>query len=773
MKKTKLVLALISGLTVLFACLGFLGYFGFKTLRRNHLRMEAREAFAAEDWENAEKLLKQYVEKDPDSEEDYVFLAQVYRHFGNAEEEMRCWARVVTLNPLKPEYRKDYTASALTARDFGHLYSTLRHKLILNEELSPKDQKLYIICAVITNHIKEAEQYCNLMTVETPDLFQQDDLGRFAEFLVTYQQHSPGEHSLFLDLGVRSDDSFVRLESILFSIADLELSDQDKSAIAEQKEKMLKQAVELNPFAGIPFLAEFYFTRLQFGSVIELAGPYLEHIVHIPLAVYYAESCVYDAQPEKLLPLIEQYRELGERYSLLVAYFEALYDFSQGVEHNDALVKHMQEVAGAVRTDLANLINLQISLNSDNLDKISSSLETIMQSPPFYDLKERAIAAVYHYLRNRVLEDPEFAGDPGRMLVKIAQLTVQPGESDPFLMRILVSDMVRRDVLSRQDIEEYLAEHPDDPFLLQVAAEYALFNGKPEECVEYTERFFSQPSGQNATAFAFLHMLAMEVMGKVDEAAQEYTALVEKSEMDREILFRYFKFCIKYERLAELTSMAERLNALDVPDLKALAPFFQAEALLLQGRKDETLSLLETAQTDNPDFALHAANLFSSCDMLDQALAGYLALVGRHPDQRLVLANLAEVYMAKGMNDEALAYAKRSWETNPDDVIAELVYAKMLAAQGLYQDAERILKLSSPRGELPAEVKAVWTDIMVHCVREDLENQLFWRAFERSNRYLLFFPDDAVFLEFKARAEEGLRPPQDTEEDEEQSDPAA
>ena len=42
MKKTKIILVVILGSVVLFACLGFLGYFGVKTMRRSHLESFCR-----------------------------------------------------------------------------------------------------------------------------------------------------------------------------------------------------------------------------------------------------------------------------------------------------------------------------------------------------------------------------------------------------------------------------------------------------------------------------------------------------------------------------------------------------------------------------------------------------------------------------------------------------------------------------------------------------------------------------------------------------------
>lgn len=757
MKKTRIILAGVTVSVVLLACLGFLGYYGVKTIRRSHLRAEARNAFAAEDWKKAETLLSRYVGQDPNSEEDFVRLAQVYRHFGNTDEEMHCWYKASMLNPLKPEYWDNYTGCAMNARNFSHLYSTLSRKLILNAELSPKDRILYLFCAARTNHARDAEKDYERLRKKNPNLFRQNDLTRFTEFLVTSEQSTPAERSKFLNRTIESKDPVVRLESILLYLVDLEFSDEDVASIREKEEAMLKQAIELNRFAATPFLANVYFSQLKFQSVIELAEPYLADIDHIPLSVLYAESCVYDAQPEKLKPLAERFRSLGLRYRLLASYFDALYDFSLGEKNKDDLVGHMQEARGVIQTDLANLINLQIALNNDTLEKICTSFETIMKNPPFYDLQARARSAVRHYLESKIVEKPELAEDP--RMVKLAQLISGSGNTDPLPMRIMISDLYKRNMLTRQILQENLDAFPFDPYLLQVAAEYELFNGNPEQCLTYTERFFEQNDEKKSSVFDLLHMLALELTGHIDEAAKEYAAMVDNTEMNRGILYRYFRFCIDHERRAELSKMAERLSASSAPDLKALAPFFQAEDLFLQGKKEEALSLLETAKTDNPDFALYAANRFSAADRLDQALSRFLALVGKYPDKRLILANTAEVYLAKGMKAEALSCAKQSWETNHNDQIGQFVYAKMLAANGKYQEAEEILSIPHRQIELVDEARDLWTDIMLHCIREDLESGQFQRALDRAKHYLVLYPDDPAFLELKARSEQELKKP--------------
>lgn len=758
MKKIEIVLAVILLLAVLFACLGFLGYFGVKTAQRAQLRMEARAAFAAEDWKNAEKLLKEYLNKDYDSEEDFIRLAQVYRHFGNTDAEMHCWYRASVLNPLKPERWDLYIECALNARNFAHLYTTLTRKITLKEELSPREKALYLICAVMTSHFKDAEQYYDIMLLDDPEAsFLQGDLGGFADFLVTYKRRSPDERAElmgFIEKGLESENGFIRLESILFSLNHFNFSSENEDYVFEQVEMILKQVVAMNRFVGIPLLADFYFSNLRFKSVVEVAEPYLADIENVLLSILYAESCVYSEQPEKLKPLAEHFRSLGRKYSTQVSYFESLYDFSQGTENNNDLARHMQEVGDAAQTDLANLINLQIALNSDSVEKICGSLERIMLNPPFYDLQERARSAARHYLEKKVEENPQSLDDS--RMARIAQLISRDEKTDPFLMRIIIHDLHRRNILTRQILQENLNAFPVDPYLLQTAAEFELFNGNPKLCLEYTERFYALKEEKRSNAFDLLHMLALELMGRIDEATKEYTALVDNAEMDRGILYRYFRFCIKHERRAELSKMAERLYSSSVPEQKELAPFFQAEDLFLQGKTEEALSLLETAQTAHLDFAFHAANRFSAHDVLDQALPRYLALVGKHPDRRLIMANLAEIYAAKGMKTEALSYAKQSWETDQDDSFGQYIYAKMLAANDRYQEAERVLRIPYRKINLPDELKTLWTDIMLHCVQEDFTRGHYTNALDRTIHYLILYPADYRFQDFKTRLEQEL-----------------
>ena len=797
MKKIQIVLAVITGLIVLASCLGLFGYFGANKMRESRLRTEARAAFDAKDWKRAEKLLKAYVSDHIYSEADFVRLAEVYRHFGNTEEEMRCWGRASVLNPRNREYWDKYLACALNARAFPHLYTTLAYKLNLNETLDPREQMLFFYCQLVMRRGKDVEQLYEFMVNDDPDVFHRDDLGRLAEFLMTCGELTTEDRMTFLKHSIDSNDPFVRLESILYYLNELEPSDAeateganeagdkaaegdddgganeagDKAAegdddegankaarpvsFFERKEAILKQVVDMNRFVGIPILAEFYFEQLQFASVIELAEPYLADIDDARLSIIYAESCVFDSHPEKLKPLADHFRTFGRKYRAQIIYFEALYDFCQGLEGNADLAKRMHDLGAEIRTDLSNLIHLQLALNNDNIEKVRSSLETIMWRRPFYDLQERARTSVRHYLWSKIEADPALADDS--RMARLAQLVSTPGVKDSFLMRLILSDLNRRNVITRQIIEDDLRDFPYDPYLLRIAAEFELFNDNPDLCLEYTERYYALPDAERSTTFDLLHMLAQELSGNIEEATKEFTALVDNSEMDRGLLYRYFKFCIQHKRKSELGNMAQRLAVSSVPDLKALAPFFRAEVLFLDGKPDEAISLLETVETDSPDFALHAADMFHAHGRLDRALSGCLALLDTYPDRQLILTDVAEIYLDMEMKAEALSYADRAWETDMDDAHSQYVYAKVLAANRRYQEAERVLRIPYREVKLEPEIAALWKDIMIHCIQEDFENRLYLHALDRANHYLIIYPDDYEFLEYKTRAEEEFR----------------
>ena len=76
---------------ILFACLLACGYFGAKTVRRSYQRRTAMAAYEKKDYEKAERLLLAYIQKDQNSEPEFVALANIYHEFGNTGAEAEMW----------------------------------------------------------------------------------------------------------------------------------------------------------------------------------------------------------------------------------------------------------------------------------------------------------------------------------------------------------------------------------------------------------------------------------------------------------------------------------------------------------------------------------------------------------------------------------------------------------------------------------------------------------------------------------------------------------
>ncbi len=61
-------------------------------------------AYEKKDYEEAERLLLDYVQKDQNSEPEFAALANIYREFGNKGAEAEMWQMACALNPLESAY---------------------------------------------------------------------------------------------------------------------------------------------------------------------------------------------------------------------------------------------------------------------------------------------------------------------------------------------------------------------------------------------------------------------------------------------------------------------------------------------------------------------------------------------------------------------------------------------------------------------------------------------------------------------------------------------
>ena len=190
----KTIALIILGL-ILFACLLACGYFGVRTVRRTRLRRTAMTAYENKEYALAERLLLQYVSKDPNAEAEFVALANIYHEFGNAGMEAQMWQTASSLNPLNREYRENMLTSAINSLSYPLLHGTLGRKSKSGEGLTDQELYLFVISSFRSDYSKDGRDSYKKHVEADPEAFHKNDLGRLAEFMANYESLSNGERN--------------------------------------------------------------------------------------------------------------------------------------------------------------------------------------------------------------------------------------------------------------------------------------------------------------------------------------------------------------------------------------------------------------------------------------------------------------------------------------------------------------------------------------------------------------------------------------------------
>ena len=93
---------------------------------QSHRRLfqSARSAYANGDFAEAETAFTRYLKIDPNQEEAWRCLADIYRKQGDTIQEARCWRRLSHLNPMNEEYLRECIQVLYRNHDYARLGDT-------------------------------------------------------------------------------------------------------------------------------------------------------------------------------------------------------------------------------------------------------------------------------------------------------------------------------------------------------------------------------------------------------------------------------------------------------------------------------------------------------------------------------------------------------------------------------------------------------------------------------------------------------------------------
>lgn len=735
----KRILILSGFFLVILACLMSCLYFLFSDISRHRNYSRAAKLFEAGDYEAAKDLFVKVINDDPNKEEAVVALAEIYHHNGDWNNETFFRQRLMRLNPLKPELFDDFLNSAFRARNFGVIYSHLNLKVLEEEELSPLNGALYVIAALHTRHEAEAKEFYEAQRVKNPDYFSETEHGRFAEILLNSARMNKEQAkslSSFLD-GFK--DPQVRFETINLIL--IFLSDNGDKESEAKTEELLQKASELNNFAGAPLLANYYFTKYRFDDAIKVCEDFLKTKANAFMPLLYAESCALSDRYDLIPPLSEKMHNLmGRQSRILFSYMDALTAFHDG--DNAKLRRLLLEAGATIETPLSSLMKLQVALSADSPKEVRVMLQSIINGRPFLDFPQRARTAALYYLMEKtdgdILSDPELLND----CAEIALLIQSPGDDNSFLQRIILLDRFTRNVLREEDLLGALRTFPGDIVLLRIAIEYYLAHSQPMLALDRIADY-NALNIPGKPSVAVLHVRALALMGRKEEAEKEFRALVEQENADDALLSLYYDFCVENHFLDSLEFLADWIEKTPaISGKRDVIPFIRAEILLADGKNDEALALFEKSKAKDPRFIFHAAARLAEAGRTDAAIARYLSIMDTYPDKARLCLRLSDIYSAKGDAEKASAYAETAWKNAPGDQQVQYAYGKLLFDAGRYADVLSVLKFPQYRAIFPDNILKLWSDAIRAQIKFDLNTGRYLPAQENVKHLLIYFPDD-------------------------------
>ena len=761
----KLVIVIVLGVVFLSSLLSG-GLLGFKALRRVRQRQVAMTAYHNRQYDAAEPLLLEYVSRDPNSEEAFVALANIYRASGNAEMEAQMWHQAATLDPHNAEYLANMLDCAVKSASYTLLHGILGRKAGVDEKFTDRELYLFVISSFRSGYSKDGEITYAKYSEADPEVFHKDELGRMAEFMATYDSWTDGERDAYLNQAVQSEDPAIRFEALYFAIRRLEQSSGGDPGADDEMERLLKRAAEANYIAGTALLADFYFSKCRFEEAADVLAPYLKTLDDLDLYLLYAESCAFTGRLDELKSLAGKLRTKSGSLPMLADYCVILSAYLEDDPAGLALAVR----AGGKRIDspLARFIRLRVAMASGSFDEIRKLDEELFANPPFSDLHNRAMYVSMDYL-SREMRKPENRKEPARMAELAAILSPHLNENR-LLTEVILMDRFLKEMANADSLTKALDRFPDDALLLPITAEFLVFDGKAEQALPLLEQFITAEKTAGRTpdlGIRTLRMLALDQLGRSDEAAGEFREIVGLSGYGKTLLSEYFLFCAENRRRVDLEAMADELAGAGGGKLEPYAACFRAAALLLSedaSRVDEAMVLFASAPDDAPDIAFYAANALYRHGRLDDAEAKYQAILTTYRTPSLPYVNLSDLCHEKGDEKKALDAANKAFELDKESMLPAFTYAKRLAEAGRYTDAVETLDFPRHEVDFRPDIVAFWRDCMCHVVEKCLAERKFLLAESHCRQMLMIVPDDEFATENLEKIHDILFPKQDKDQ---------
>ncbi len=681
-KKRLEILGLILFLLILCAGLAVLLAVFIREHRRGASLAEAVEAFETGHLAEARQKFKAILREDENQERAYVGLAEIAEKESRWQDAASHWRRAVSLNSLKTEYRDRWKRALALGRDF----LSLRENFIIHMDLSQvqsDEDSFYILLTAENPRARALMEYRELLKKENPDFFT-TDYGQLIACLES-RDRSAKVMQDFERLS-RSGDLAVSFEALI-QLAVRKVAAGD----LQSAEKILRQAVEKNPFSGLPYLESFYIDNLRFDRAIECCVSDFRRFRRPWTAIQLAELHLLSGEAAKIRPLLSSLAGNSKAEIITTDYLESLIAFAA----NDAAGVAAKFPRGGryVRTPVSALVGLYEAVSSGNVPAVKTAWKEFQQMPPFYDLRARGEKLLFAGVGKMILQKKT---DDAVSLLEMrgVDFTADRGISEFF-----IGSKFRRGGLLNSDLDRALKKYPDSPVLLAVGAKYFQHLREFRRSAALADRAMKQLPPAEKYPMQALQALNYAGMGKSNEAGSVLRQILAVRPGDSRILLAACRFAREQSRPALLENICRDLAGAKSP----LLPFAEGSLLVMQGRHAEALERFAQLDAGSPELLFQTAKILGENNRIAPAVRLYRKILEtERPGSRIrpfALANLAELQIAGNDLKTAEKTAEEAWRLLPRHQAVQTCYAGLLFRGGKWRE---VLNVISPTPYLDA-----------------------------------------------------------------------
>jgi tetratricopeptide (TPR) repeat protein len=726
--KLKLIIRILL-LILLAAGIGLFILFSVRSCRKVERFRDALAAFDSGDYGLARKLLLDTLIEDRNNELAYVKLAEIYHRDGNWPAEVECWSRAIALNPQNKAYPEKLWEALLLSNDYRRIYSEFGMKYRTAGQLPDKELEIYVFSALRTNNSREAEKAWKEATAQNPGLRLQP-MGQLISLMLNLDKQTPDEIRAGLEKLSESENPIVAFDALRM----LAIYYRFNNGTDRQLEDVLLKGAKLNRFIGEPALGEYYTGKYRFDDAISTYENYLKDHSIIRYALALADLYVYKNEKAKLTELASKFHS-GNKVVLMAGYYmDALLAFMDG--NTEKLVRIWNSNDDISRSPLAALIALQVNILRDNPDGVAAIAPVFLQTRPFLDFNARAVDMLYRYCQKLISQNKLSAA------TRLAQLIYDPARPDIFLTRVILQDRLTRNSLDEKALNTALKEFPQDPFLLQLAAEFHYGKNQMQESLKHAARF-REVYKEDSPGVDLIEALALEQTGQLDAAFAGLGKLLQKYPDNIGLNNLFLEFCRKHQHRQALELMYQTLSARKEPAVREFLPYIAAEINLLDGKKDEALKLLAEADSNHEQLLLRGAYLLGENDRFKPAVRYYEKLAELSPSLRsLTLINLSEIYKAQNEQEKALRCAFDAWRLDPDNGNVKFCYASRLSENKDYAQLVQVLKLPRFKSkDVDERFLPLWQPAMNEVIKAQFDEKRYEQVLESCRHLQAYFPN--------------------------------